>query len=100
MSPTNSAPNRQLPWLTPAQRLSAAKAAHKKQPSGVIGTWKCNLTQRDVALAVGLSAAGYHQIETNGRDACLSSCVRLSEFFGKPIPEIWEKLPSPQGDQQ
>lgn len=29
--------------------------------------------------------------QTTGNDVCLTTCVKLSEFFGKPITEIWEK---------
>jgi DNA-binding XRE family transcriptional regulator len=84
---------------TPAQILAQWKAKNSA-PAVVRRIWKCNLrelrtalglSQRDVANAVGLSCAGYHQIETCGNDVYLSTCVKLSEFFGKPITEIWEK---------
>lgn len=86
--------------MSPAEKLAKAKAANPQQPAARRRVWKCNLrefrtalnlTQRDVAAAVGLSCAGYHQIENNGSDVCLSTCVKLAEFFGKPILEIWEK---------
>lgn len=87
--------------MTPAEKLAKQKVQRaKSMPKALRRVWKCNLremrlalnlTQRDVAAAVGLSCAGYHQIETCGNDVCLSTCVRLSEFFGKPIMEIWEK---------
>lgn len=84
--------------MTPAEKLAKQKV--KATPAAVRRVWDCqlrelrtalNLTQRDVAAAVGLSGAGYHQIETCGNDVCLSTCVKLSEFFGKPITEIWTK---------
>lgn len=88
--------------MSPAEKL--AKAKEKKpagsRPQSVRRVWKCqlrelrlalNLTQRDVSDAVGLSAAGYHQIETCGNDVCLGTAVKLSEFFGVPIMEIWSK---------
>jgi DNA-binding XRE family transcriptional regulator len=84
--------------MTPAEKLAKRKAAMPSKPNAVRRVWDCrlrelrtalNLTQRDVAEAVGLSAAGYHQIETCGNDVCLSTCVKLSAFFGKPITEIW-----------
>lgn len=87
--------------MTPAEKLAKQKGQReRKAPKAVRRVWQCNLremrlalnlSQRDVAQAVGLSCAGYHQIETCGNDVCLSTCVRLSEFFGKPIMEIWEK---------
>jgi DNA-binding XRE family transcriptional regulator len=85
--------------MTPAEKLSKERAkADQAKPKAVRRVWKCNLrelrtalnlTQRDVADAVGMSAGGYHQLETCGNDVCLSTCVKLSEFFGKPIREIW-----------
>lgn len=30
-------------------------------------------------------------VETCGNDVCLSTCVKLSEFFGVPITQIWTK---------
>jgi DNA-binding XRE family transcriptional regulator len=86
--------------MSPAEKLAKSKAKFPKKPPVVRRVWNCNLrelrealglTQRDVAAAVGLSAAGYHQIETCGNDVCLSTCVKLSKFFGKPILEIWTK---------
>ena len=86
--------------MTPAEKLAKSKRKEPKAPQRVRRVWKCNLremrvalnlTQREVALSVGLSCAGYHQIENCGNDVCLSTCVKLSEFFGKPITEIWEK---------
>lgn len=86
--------------MTPAEKLAKQKQKNEKPAQIVRRVWKCNLrelrtalnlTQRDVAAAVGLSCAGYHQIETCGNDVCLSTCVKLSDFFGKPITEIWEK---------
>ncbi len=86
--------------MTPAEKLAKEKVASPKRPAVCRRVWKCHLrelrtaldlSQRDVANAVGLSAAGYHQIETNGNDVCLSTCVKLSEFFGKPITEIWTR---------
>lgn len=87
--------------MTPAEKLAKQKkqSAHKQSPARR-RVWECrlremrialNLTQRDVAAAVGLSAAGYNQIEVCGNDVCLSTCVRLAEFFGKPIQDIWVK---------
>lgn len=86
--------------MTPAEKLSTSKRQRGSKSQQRVRVWKCNLrelrtalnlTQRDVALAVGLSCAGYHHIETTGSDVCLTTCVKLSEFFGKPILEIWEK---------
>ncbi len=85
--------------MTPAEKLAKSKSG-AKPPTVVRRVWNCglrelrtalNLSQRDVANAVGLSCAGYHQIENCGNDVCLSTCVKLSEFFGKPITEIWTK---------
>lgn len=87
--------------MTPAEKLAKSKLRQPAAAKRLRRVWKCNLreirtalglTQREVAFAVGLSCAGYHQIETTGNDVCLSTCVKLSEFFGKPILEIWEKL--------
>lgn len=86
--------------MTPAERLAKQKAKSDKKPAVVRRVWNChlrelrtalNLSQRDVAAAVGLSAAGYHQIENCGNDVCLLTAVLLSEFFGKPVNEIWTK---------
>jgi putative transcriptional regulator len=89
--------------MTPAEKLAKSKESNPKngsRPSAVRRVWKCqlrelrtslDLTQRDVAAAVGLSAAGYHQIETCGNDVTLGTAVKLSEFFGIPISEIWTK---------
>jgi DNA-binding XRE family transcriptional regulator len=86
--------------MSPAEKLAKAKARSATPTRVVRRIWKCNLremrlalnlSQRDVAASVGLSCAGYHQIETCGNDVCLSTCVKLSEFFAKPILEIWEK---------
>lgn len=89
--------------MTPAEKMAKAKLKQERQPHKppkLRRVWKCNLreirtalnlTQREVADAVGLSCAGYHQIETCGNDVCLSTCVKLSEFFGRGILEIWEK---------
>ena len=88
--------------MTPAEKLAKSKR-QRKDPPNLRRVWKCNLremrtalnlTQREVASAVGLSCAGYHQIETTGNDVCLSTCVKLSKFFGKSILEIWE-APNP-----
>lgn len=87
--------------VSPAEQLAKEKrSSPRKQPAARRRIWNCklrelrmalDLTQRDVAAAVGLSCAGYHQIEVQGNDVCLSTCVRLAAFFGKPIEEIWVK---------
>jgi DNA-binding XRE family transcriptional regulator len=86
---------------SPAEKLASQKRTTPgKRPPARRRIWDCklrelrvalDLTQRDVAAAVGLSAAGYHQIEVQGNDVCLSTCVRLAKFFGKPIEQIWVK---------
>lgn len=87
--------------MSPAEKLAKSKRTRTGQePRACRRVWRCNLrelrtslglTQREVAAAVGLSCAGYHQIETCGNDVYLSTCVKLAEFFAKPILEIWEK---------
>jgi len=92
---------------TPAELLSA-----EKHPGGIEKVsrthkhprlrrvWECRLrtirtglglTQREVAAAVGLSAAGYNAIETHGTDPMLSTAVTICEFFGVKQEEAWTK---------
>lgn len=85
--------------MTPAERLSVKKPVRKlKAPTA--GVFICRiralreplrLTVRDVATAVGMSSAGLHAIE-NGSDPMLSTALKLAEFFGRDICEIWTKV--------
>lgn len=87
--------------MTPAEKLAVEKKEFPHKPRAIRRAWNCNLydlrtalnlTQCDVADAVGLSQAGYNKIENTGNDVCLSTAVKLSEFFGKQITEIWSKV--------
>lgn len=93
---------------TPAERLAAAKTQARakapkapRPPRGVI--YDCalprlrarlGLSQRDVCRAVGITPAGYHQVE-HGHEVILTTALKLSEFFGVDIKQIWKPKGSP-----
>lgn len=82
-----------------AELLAEAKAKSSKSlPPVRRQKWICQLraireklglTQRDVAAAVGMSAAGYHQLE-NGTDPQLSTATEVANFFDVEIRELWQ----------
>lgn len=85
---------------TAAEILSAKKPwrrapRNKTHPRNAV--WKCRLTEireslrlslRDVASAVGLSVTALWQVE-KGTDPMLTTAVKLAEFFGKAVEELW-----------
>lgn len=88
--------------MTPAEKLAAAKP-RKRPRRNVSEKWenvplkctlriireKLNLSLRDVADAVGLSVSGMHAIE-HGRDVQMTTALRLAEFYGVDVNEIWK----------
>lgn len=85
--------------MTPAEKLAQSKPP-RPEPKHARRVWHCRLnelrtelglSQRDVALAVGMSRGGYCQAENWGDDVKLTTALKLSEFFGVPIAEIWSK---------
>ncbi len=85
---------------SPAELMAARKA--KRKPKAACQTvrnypWKClvrqyrtknNLTSKEVAKAVGLSASGYFELE-NGQDPMLSTAKRIAAFFGVKVEVLW-----------
>ena len=93
---------------TPAEELASRKGAKPKRNNNQ-PIWNCQLkslrqnlglTQREVAKAVKLSPAGYHQVEGATFDICLTTAMRLSEFFGVSIQEIWQPLSTGKTQQE
>lgn len=85
--------------MTPAEKLSSKKPPRILKGSNT-GVFLCRiralreplrLTIKDVATATGISSSGIHEIE-NGRDPQLSTALKLAEFFGRDISEIWTKV--------
>lgn len=86
---------------TPAQLLAATKTAKPSRPikpnASRKSPWNCclrrlreklGLSLDDVAKAVGMSKAGYWELEKGG-DPMLTTAHKLSEFFGKVTCDIW-----------
>lgn len=91
--------------MTPAEQLAADKQ-RRRRPRNTAkiprnAAWKTckvreyrerlNLSLRDVAAAVGLSVSSYWQIEKGG-DPMLRTAVRIAEFYGVGIGELWRVL--------
>lgn len=87
--------------MTPAEKLAAAKPPRKHRAGCVTSkrkvVWQCRVLQereslrlslRDVAQAIGLSQTGLWDIE-HGTEVMLTTARKLSEFFGRPIEELW-----------
>lgn len=83
---------------SPAELLAKKLKSKASKRRPIKKVWNCRLREMRLALglrqsavsaAVGLSPTGYHQAENDGRDVMLTTAVKLSEFFGKPIQEIW-----------
>ncbi|MBK8270205.1 MAG: helix-turn-helix transcriptional regulator [Planctomycetes bacterium] len=51
-----------------------------------------NLSLREVALILHMSAANIHRIE-RGSDVPLSTARRIAAAFGKTVDEIWSDKP-------
>lgn len=100
--------------MTPAEQLAKEKKRQRPKRNALPATrnvrWKClllqrreelNLSQRDVALHVGLSVSSYFWIE-NGGDVRLVTVIRICNFFGCQVRDLWpgtvkdESWPSPK----
>lgn len=88
---------------TPAQLLAASKTVKPSRPikpnASRASPWNCSLRRLrdelglsldDVANAVGMSKAGYWEIEKGG-DPMLSTAHKLAKFFGKATCDIWRR---------
>lgn len=89
--------------MTPAEKSGSDKrrkaASDRRRYPHSISVFKCRMAElragqglalRDVAKKTGMSITGLWQIE-QGSDPMLSTAIKLSAFFGKPINEIWKK---------
>lgn len=89
---------------SPAEKLATlkkvvrAKKPTAKKPRGVVYACqlpklreRLGLSQRDVCRAVGITPAGYHQVE-HGHEVILGTALKLSVFFGRSITDIWQPL--------
>lgn len=90
------------PKPTPAERLAANKQRERPKRNypakSEVVLWttrlsehreKLNLSQRDVAKAVGLSVSAYFRIENGHADVRLSNALSLGQFFGVSVYELW-----------
>lgn len=88
---------------TPAQLLAERKTPKQSRPikpnASRKSPWNCclrrlreelGLSLDDVAKAVGMSKAGYWELEKGG-DPMLTTAHKLSEFFGKTTCDIWRR---------
>lgn len=89
--------------MTPAEQAGAENrnkaASDRRRYPHSISVFKCRMAEmraeqglvlRDVSEKTGMSITGLWQIE-QGSDPLLSTAIKLSAFFGKPINEIWER---------
>lgn len=86
--------------MTPAEELSKKKPVSKtaiRNKSSRLCPFNCRLrdvrknlrlTIEDVSEAVGMSKAGYWELE-HGGDPMLTTAIKLATFYGKAIEEIW-----------
>lgn len=88
--------------MTPAETLAADKQRQRRPRNTAKlprnAAWKVcnvrehrerlNLSLRDVATALGLSVSSYWQIEKGG-DPMLRNAVKIAEFYGVGIGELW-----------
>lgn len=94
---------------TPAEALSAKKASERKPAKSTRESHppvvacclrelrgQLRLTIQDVAVAAGMSPAGYHAVE-RGRDVQMTTAFKLAKFFGKSVSEIWQPLGAESG---
>jgi len=87
---------------SPAQRLASRKKARKKpiaHNNGRSFPWMCavaaerhalELSLDDVSKATGISKAALSLIE-QGANTTLVNAFALSNFFGKPVRDLWPK---------
>ncbi len=88
--------------LTPAEKLASRKQwkRPKRNPPAKSERvlWTCklaecreslNLNMHETAKAVGLSSSAYFRIEKGYADVCLSNAMKLAQFFGKTVYELW-----------
>jgi DNA-binding XRE family transcriptional regulator len=85
---------------SPAERLALTKKrsrkpryTNKRKPGPVVCRLRemrdaLDLSLYDIAGAVEMSVAGLHAIE-HGGNCEMTTALKLSEFFGKRIDEIW-----------
>ena len=86
--------------MSAASELAEKKAWRRKprnKSTRKAGLWECQLrkkreglrlSMRDVAGALGLSVTGYWQIE-HGGDPMLSTALKIADFFGCSVPDLW-----------
>jgi len=87
--------------MTPAELLASRrppKKLGKRKPFVRSAPWSCSLriartelglSLREVAQACDMTVAGLHQVEAGG-NVLLVTAMKLAEFFGKPVTELWK----------
>lgn len=89
--------------MSPAEKVAASKPPKPKSkgsPRGAIPTWvsrlretrsALGLTMAEAAAGVELSIGGLCFLEY-GADPHLTTALRIAEFYGKSIKELWPEL--------
>lgn len=91
--------------MTPAEKLAKEKPRRKlrEKPYERTSHWHCGITRLrhelrisldDVADAIGISKTTLWQIE-HGTDPMLTTAMKLSVFFGRPIESMWTERRCP-----